>query len=183
MALIVEDGTGVVAAQTYATAVQARAYAALRGVALAAVPAAPAPDPVEIQLVLAMDYLQGKAFVGMAATSTQPLAWPRVMHPEWSLMLMGFGSFDPTTYILPQAILDAQCQLCIEQFNSIPLQPTTPGGIDGQFVLRSKVDVIETVYSERLGTLSQPTMPAVDVLLRPWVIKGGGSSSLRTVRV
>jgi len=171
--IIVEDGTGVADANAYVDAAGARAYAALRGITLPAAPES-GVDPVEPWLILASDYLESKCYIFTQATLTQGLSWPR--KPRcWDS--------NPADYLMPTKVINAQCQLVIEQFNGISLLPTTPGGADGQFVVREKVDVIETTYSEKLGTLSTPTMPAVDALLREYVVYGGGSARIGTVRV
>lgn len=166
--LITEDGTGVADANSYASADEARAYATLRGVALPAAPGS-GQDQVEIWLVLATDYLESLSYIYYRATTTQALSWPRKRCFDT----------DFTGYVLPDKLKAAQMQLVIEQKNGVVLMPSTPGGIDGQFVIREKVDVIETAYSEKIGTLSTPTMPAVDALLRGLVTPSG----LRSVRV
>lgn len=170
--LILEDGTGVTNANAYVSATAVRAYATLRGVAL---PAIADPDPVEILIIKATDYLESLAYIMFSAVVTQALSWPRtrICHEP-----------DPTKFLMPTKIVNAQCQLVLEQFmNDIVLLPSTPGGAAGQFVIREKVDVIETQYSERLGTLSTPTMPAVDALLRELVVPGGGIGRIGAVRV
>lgn len=171
MALIVEDGTGLTNSQTYASAVLARSYATLRGITLPAAPADPAPDPVEVWLIQAMDYLNSLSFVGKRATATQALDWPRVLCWTWA----------PSAVALAADLISAQCQLVIELSNGVDLLPTTEGGAAGQFVVREKVDVIETQYSERLGTLNTPTLRKVNALLRDLVVNGSGT--VRTVRV
>lgn len=186
--LIIEDGTGVANANSYAAAADARAYAALRGITLPA--AGAGVDPVEVFLVLAAEYLDSRAWVGYLATATQGLAWPRVFdfpllaYPFYPYEIAGYWEaylpFDPSYYVLPEKIAAAQCQLVIEQFNGVVLMPTTAGGT--QFITREKTDTIETNYSEKLGTLSTPTMPIVTSLLRGLQIVGGGFTSLRSVR-
>jgi hypothetical protein len=173
------------------SAADARAYALNRGITLPA--AGDATDPVEIMLVLATDYLESRSYIGLRATGTQALQWPRVLtrpYRNYPFFPMAEDSYyyllnvDPSYYdFIPAKLIAAQCQLCIEQQNSITLLPSKPGGIDGQFITRTRVDVIETAYSEKLGTLSTPVMPAVDALLREIVIRGGGQASLRAVRV
>lgn len=168
--IILEDGTGIADANAYVDAADVRAYALLRGITLPAAPES-GVDPVEPLLILASDYLQAQRYIGFPATTTQALAWPRKMY------LWQDGS------LFPKQIVAAQCQLVIEQaVNNVVLQPSTVGGT--QFITREKVDVIETQYSEKLGTLSTPTMPSVNAILDGLVIRGGGSGALlQTVRV
>jgi hypothetical protein len=186
--LIIEDGTGLADANSYVSAADARAYAALRGVTLAA--AGTGIDPVEIQLVLAAQYLDSLAWVGYQATAEQGLAWPRVLTAPYLNFKFIVSCFppsylvpvDPSYYnVLAPKLLAAQCQLVVEQFNGVVLLPSTIGGT--QFITREKVDVIETSYSEKLGTLASPAMPSVDSLLRGLLVVGGGSTAIRTVRV
>lgn len=169
MPLVIEDGSGIADANTYVDAEQAREFASDRGITLPA--AVEGVDPVEPWLILAADYLESLAYIYMPATTTQGLSWPRKIDAS---------AIDT---IMSDKLLKAQCQLVIEQSNGVVLLPTTKGGADGQFIVREKVDVIETQYSEKLGTLSTPTMYAVNSLLRGLVVAGGGFSSLRTVRV
>lgn len=189
--LTIEDGTGVAGANSYANAVEARAYAAARGVTL---PAAVdgVTDPVEVLLILAAEYLDSQAWIGYLATATQGLQWPRVFdypylaYPFYSYSILGYWAaylpFDPSYFVQPDKILAAQCQLVIEQFNGVVLMPTSKGGIDSQFITREKTDVLETSYSEKIGTLSTPTILTVNSLLRGLLVVGGGDGALRCVR-
>lgn len=167
MPFVIEDGTGKSDANSYISSDDAKAYALARGVTL--------PSDIDAKLTLAMDYLESRDYVWARATTTQALSWPR-KHQGWLCN-------DPAQWWMPAEIAKAQAQLVIEQFNGVVLQPTTPGGVDGRFVIREKVDVIETTYSERLGTLDTPTMRAVDALLRHVVVLGGGAAYIPAVRV
>lgn len=182
--LILEDGTGKADANSYVSAEDARAYAALRGLTLPAVGSA--VDPVESALVLASDYLESLRWIGVKATMTQALKWPRVFTSPvdgyaYACDFQLGDSIDPSYLIVPAKLKVAQSQLVVEQLvNSIVLQPSTVGGT--QFITREKVDVIETSYSERYGTLSTPTMPKVDALINYYVVLGSGIGNLRVVR-
>ena len=73
--LIIEDGTGVANANSYATDAELKAYANLRGKSV------PATQPErESLLILAMDYIESyrKQFKGIKTDYTQSLQWPRV---------------------------------------------------------------------------------------------------------
>ena len=187
--LIIEDGTGVANANSYASADDARAWAALRGITLPEFIEG-STDPVETLLITAMDYLESQNFIGFQATPVQALSWPRVFNFPYlaypwyptDIFSIWMETIDPSYYVLPTKINQAQCQLVIEQNNGIVVMPTTPGGDAGKFVTRERVDVIETSYSERLGTLTTPTMRIVDSLLRGLVVAGGGSAAIRSVR-
>ena len=183
--IVVEDGTGIANANAYATAATVRAYATLRGVTLP--DAGTGIDPVETLLINAMDYMESLRYIGVKASQTQALSWPRVLlypfenYPFYTYDILNYQeTFDPSYYVMPTKLVAALCQVVIEMNNGILPLPTTPGGT--QFVTREKVDVIETVYSERLGTLATPTMMLVNALLRGLVIVGNGSR-IQTVRV
>ena len=172
--IVVEDGTGVAGANAYVNAADARMYAQLRGVAL---PVAPADglDPVEVFLILATDYLEAQSYIGRPAFPSQSLAWPRV--------LFGRAWYEQVTEILlPKQIVAAQCQLVIEQQNGIELSPSTPGGLDGQLIIREKVDVLETEYSDKVMNTASPTMPRVNSLLRG-LINAEANAVVSAVRV
>lgn len=69
MALVIEDGTQVVGANSYVTSAEIETYADARGVTLTA-------DP-EILATKAMDYIEAQAYIGVKVSSTQALQWPR----------------------------------------------------------------------------------------------------------
>ena len=167
MALVIEDGSGVVGANSYGNVADARTYAAARGVTLSVVDA-----DLEVQMILAMDYLEALAFVGRVVSFTQALSWPR------KLVQFDIDTPFPDDEIPPQLIL-AQYQLCIEQANGINLQPTVDHS-QGGFITEEKVDVLLTKYSEQVGTTSEPMMPKVDALLRGIILP---IPMLRTVRM
>lgn len=170
MALIIEDGSGVTGANSYIDAAGARAYATARGVTLD-----PSDAVVEAQLINAMDYLEGLNYKGSPVSVTQALEWPRKNTVY---------AFDPTTPFpsnqIPVSLVDAQCQLVIEQANGIDIEPTVAGngGVAGA-IIEDKVDVLTTRYSDKIGTTSEPIMPKVNALLRGLVVP----SFLKTVRV
>lgn len=172
IAIIIEDGTQVVNANSYVDLATVRSYALNRGVALSVT-----DDVVAAQLILAKDYIESKndEFVGSRVTTTQVLSWPR------QNVLQFDGSFLPTNTI-PQALKDAQCQLVIEQFNGIVLMPTTDPA-SGGFVTHEKVDVLETTYSERVGTTREPIMRAVDALLKTLLSTGSGIFAMQSIRL
>ena len=183
MALELEDGTGKADSNTYVTVEQARAYAAARGVELSADDA-----EVGVLLVQAMDYLEAQRakyqgrktwpYADVTVVShphAQALQWPRTgvtIDCHYSL----------PDNVIPQELINAQCQLCIEVFTGIALMPSS----DGRAVKREKVDVIETEYmtaDDIGGAVIGPSFPLVDALLEPLFNACGGGFFLRTVRV
>jgi hypothetical protein len=192
MALIIEDGTGIAGANSYLDADAVRAYALARGIALPAIPDGEgAIDPILAPMVLAIDFLEGLDYIGIQATSTQGLQWPRYVRPFIS------GWYDPTYYdpaqyngngvpidstlwLMPTKIVSCQAQLVIEQINNdIDLFASAAGfNQGGGFVTRRKVDVIEVQYSDKVIPGS-PDLPAVMNLLKGLVTLGGGLVTIR----
>jgi hypothetical protein len=158
MPLIVEDGSGVVGANSYITLAFARNYAATRGVTLSNDDTA-----LSVLLVKATDYLETKRFqyLGYLVNPLQALAFPR------NNLFFGYSSIPSN--VIPIGIQNAQAELVIEQTNGVDLQPTVIGG---PVIVRERIDVIETQYSERLQQ-SQPFFPKVDALLRPYLRNSG----------
>jgi len=177
--VIVETGSGVSDANSYGeqdvatTIANCKAYATDRGVDMATA----TDEQVSSWLVNGTDYIESFSsdFVGTQKTITQALSWPRtnVVYPD--------GSPFPDNKI-PTDLIHALYQSVIEQKNGIVLQPSQGGsGSGGKFVTFEKVDVIETKYSETIGTGSQPFLPKVDQLLDGLLT--GTMFALRTVRI
>lgn len=189
MPLLIEDGTGVADANSYVTVDELRTFATDRGVAFPAAPTDGSTDPAIAVftpfLIRATDYLESLRgqFYGYESTITQTLAWPRagvvINRRDWPSY--GTGS-------VPQQVKNAQMQLVLEQLNGVALFPTMAGqgvgtvpdgpdgaitAADGRVIIRDKVDVLETQWSDTQGTQTIPLMPAVDGFLRP-VLQGGG---------
>jgi len=173
MTLIIEDGTNVAGANSYATLTTIRAYAVARGVTtLSAVDAT-----LEAQVMKAMDYIEAQRskYQGeqtyKTATVAQALQWPR------KNVLIDCIALDDAT--IPQELIDAEGELTIQIAAGVELYPTTTGN----FVIREKIDVIDTSYSEKIGTSSQPNLPSVDRLLDVLFSSCGNANYLSNVRV
>jgi hypothetical protein len=178
MPLIIEDGSGVANATCYGvddaatTLDAARRFASDRGVVLSDDDAA-----ITAYLLKAMDYIESREdeFVGERTDVDQSLSWPR------KCVIKRDGSAFPDDEI-PQSLLNALYQLCIEQFNGVALMPTTDNAGNGGFVIKEKVDVLETTYSEKIGTTRDPIMPAVEAWLKS-IVSNASGFPLRTVRI
>lgn len=162
--ITVEDGSGVAGANSYVDLATARAYAEQRGRTL------PSDDEQAKALIIrSTDYLEsfrGK-YKGVKTNASNALQWPR--------KCVVIDGEDWPDDAIPSELISAQCALIIEA-NSIELMPTQ----SGQFVIREKVGVIETEYSDAISTTGQPTIPAVDAMLEP--LLSVGSFRLKTVR-
>lgn len=146
--LTVEDGTIVANADSYASLVDLRKYALARGVVLSSVDA-----EVEAQAIKAVDYLESLrlSYKGTKVDpTTQCLQWPRK-----DVYIEGILLSDTT---IPKDLVNAQCQLVVEQFNGVSILPTS----NSAFITKEKVGTIETTYSEKVSTSSTPRMPSVD---------------------
>lgn len=167
MALVVEDGTGTVAgANSYVSVNDAKTFATKRGKTFAANDTA-----IEAFLVNAMDWLDTRPNLkGSKLLTTQPLQWPRkdVYIDDPCVPYTAPGA-------LPPQLIAAQIQLAIEQDAGIDLMPSA----SGPTVVREKVDVIETEYSEKYNMIL-PALSRVDAFLAPLLNVG---IALRTVRV
>lgn len=69
MTIIIEDGTGVLSANSYVTEAELTDYATLRGITLTATP--------ESLLHRAMDYVELQSYQGAKTNADQSLQWPR----------------------------------------------------------------------------------------------------------
>jgi hypothetical protein len=157
MAIIVEDGTGLTNSNSYASEAELLNYATARGIALTATEA--------VLLVQAMDYLEGRDFIGEKFSEAQSLQWPR--YNAWvDNFLIGSDA-------IPQLLKDAQCEAAIAVDAG-----TGPLATIERAVKREKVDVIEVEYMDNAN--QAPYLRALATKLRK-LIKGGGS--IRSVRV
>jgi hypothetical protein len=165
MALVIETGSGVEGANSYgvtdaaATLTAARAYAADRGVTLSNDAAV-----VTTYLIKATDYLESFKYRGVPTSAEQPLSFPRKQ-------LYAIDGSEFPSDKLPDSLLRALYQLCIEQSNGVVLQRTTDPKGKG-FLVREKIDVIEKQYSEQVST--SLNMPAVNALLAGLILNFGG---------
>lgn len=168
MALIVEDGSIVANANSYATRAYIIAYAAMRAVTL--------PDTVatDANAIAGMDYLlrYNSRWKGEEIEpGVQTLAWPRKR--------VCVGSYHFPEDEIPASLMDAQSQLAIYSSQGISLLP-----VSGQssFIKREKLGPLETEYSEAVQLVagSTPTLPAIEGLLSGLLDFAG---RLRTVRI
>lgn len=162
MALIVENGSGVPNANSYVTVEEAREYAEARGYTVGD------DDAVTVLAIKAMDYLAlfTEKWKGVRVFAEPALPFPR-MQTAYSIDA------------IPSNLKLAQMQLVVEQLADPTLLLTPSTNYRQGFVVREKLDVIETQYSEAvqlaaLGRASSgPTMPLVAALLDPLLARRG----------
>lgn len=171
MALIVEDGTGVVDANSYVTTAELRAYAALRGATL------PAADPdLEPLAVRAFDFIETYAerFLG---TPTYPgkSSWPRSSTDEDGVVTgVTINGAVLLTTDIPSQLKKVQSQLAIDLQTNDPLAAS-----DGRVTTMEKVGSIEVAYAAQPGQRDQAILPLVDALMRPLLFTRGPLTSQR----
>jgi hypothetical protein len=168
--LVVEDGTIVEGANSYATLVEARAYALARGVTLSAI-----DTVLDAQMIKGIDYLEAKRarYQGSKVEASQALQFPRS-----GVVIDGF---DIAAEATPALLKPAQIQLAMQLHAGVDLMPTSTG----PFVIEDTVGPLTTKYSDKVGVNALPEIPAVDALLEPLFQVVGISSGrfLTTVRV
>lgn len=149
MALVVEDGTGLAAADSYVGLADYTSYATLRGWAVDA-----AKD--EIRLRRAFDALnRNYSYAGAVLRSDQAGAFPR----------RAVG--------VPRAIKHAQCELAqliaegLDPFKTVEQVKTSE---------RVKVGPIEEAVT--MQAMAEPRLTAVEGLLRPYLATGAGQTRM-----
>ena len=92
--IVVEDGSQVSGANSYASEAELATYAADRGVTISGTAA--------VLLIQAMDYIEGHDFIGMKYSDSQSLLWPR-----YGVYLFGYYvSTDSIPELLKEALME-----------------------------------------------------------------------------
>lgn len=163
MAVIVEDGSIVVNANSFVTRAELIAYAALRGVVVADV------DASDVYLVRAADYLTYREaeMKGARTSMLQTLCYPRTG--------VEIGVYVVGTDEIPAALKNTQLQIAVEIASGIEVLPTKTGK---PFVVMKKLGPIETQYSEaaELQGVVMPLLPLVEALLGPLLVSNSGAT-------
>lgn len=165
MALVVEDGTGKVDAESYISAADASAYHAARG---SAAWAALASDAVREQLLRKgteyMESAYGERWQGCRMTGTQALSWPRsgvVVH-----------GYSVASDVVPQAVQRACAELALRAISG-DLSPDLSAQVK-----QETVGQISVTYAD--GARQQVKFQAVDGLLSGLLC--GPASAIKVVR-
>lgn len=145
MTLIVETGSIVTGANTYASEAELTSYLAARGLTLGG-----AVATAEQLLLSAMDYIESRTFAGTKKTKDQPLQWPRE-----GVYIDGF--LVESTEI-PNSLKYAQIETAIAIDGG-----ENPMANLGRVAKREKVDVIEVEYES--GSSDSTTLTAVQAHL------------------
>jgi hypothetical protein len=126
MAIVIEDGSNVAGANSYATAAQLTAYAAERGVTVTGVS--------DVLLIQAMDALEDKNFIGTKANFDQPLQWPRL-----GVQIDGYSI---ASNVIPDDLISSQIEIAIAIDGG-----TNPLANQSRETLREKIGDIEVEYA------------------------------------
>jgi hypothetical protein len=168
VAITVEDGSVVTGANSYATVVATKAFAAERGIDLPAVDA-----DIEKLLINAMDYLEGlrSEYQGSKTAKTNPLQWPRS-----GVVVDGFVV---DTDEIPTCLVQAQMQLACDCYELGDLAPVG----DGRVVVKERVEgAVEIGYADHGDSNPQPQLTAAMKLLEPLLnsgLFGGAGTAIR----
>ena len=163
MALIIEGGSGVAGANTYASVAALRGYAALRGITL------PVDDAsCEILLIKAMDYLSGvTGWQGVKANPDNPLDFPRTGVVVDGVTLLSTA--------IPSTLITAQIALAIEAIKT-DLQPNQMPTDKGAIIEASAQTGTHVKYAAPVAgnARTKPFFAKVDALLSKLLSTGSG---------
>ncbi|WLJ71190.1 hypothetical protein [Sphingomonas phage Birtae] len=165
MALIVEDGSGIANANTYADLDFIRAYATARGVSLSDDDAVLEPVVMNV-----MDFIESRSFNG-TRIYIDGLSFPRAG--------IAIDGVSIPANVIPSQLMRAEAQLVIDV--AITGVELLPSGNSEPIVKREKVGPLETEFfaPDAIGAADTPLASA---LLAPF-IRGQGAFTFKTVRV
>lgn len=157
MALVVEDGTSLPTANTFATRAELIAHALARGVVV------PDTDATDVHLIKAMDVLLVKLWLGAAITDLQGTPFPRLyIAPGGTLPVFPDDA-------VPARVKKAQLLLALASYQGVALMAQTPAGPR----LKSRdVGPLKRTYMDGDGA-SFAYVAGVDELLAAYIEKGG----------
>lgn len=163
--IIVEDGTGVAGANSYADTSELIEYAEARGIIIPE-----EEEALESLLLKGMDYLTalGFGFVGDRTFDTQPLDWPRTVWNRYGATFVG----------VPAAVKSAQIVAALAANSGDILGVTSIS--QSSTATRKTVGPITVEYSAG-GGASNPVsyIPLVYALLRQWRAGSGQPAVVR----
>jgi len=163
ISIVIEDGTVVYNANSYASVQETVTYAAVHNVSIGS-----NSDTIIKQLVVAADYIDNKeqAFQGKRVDPAQMLCWPRT----------GVSLFDEdvSSITIPHRVKQAQMELVLAQAQNVTL---TPAGTRSN-VKRERIT--RDFEIEFFNSSDTPKLTTVDRLLRPlYSSRGLGLQAVR----
>jgi hypothetical protein len=159
MPVIVEDGTIVANANSYASEAELATYASDRGITIAG---------TDTQLLIrAMDYIEQQNFQGFKSTKDQALQWPR--YGVW------IDGYDIASDVIPVLLKEAQMEAAI----------AVDGGNDpmanvGRETKKEKLGDLEVEYMD--GARNDEYNMALETKLTKLLKRNGGSISAVAIR-
>lgn len=159
MAIVVEDGSVVTGANSYATEAELQAYADARGITVA--------GQTDEDLLKAMDYLETQPFIGRKSTQGQPLQWPRD-----GVVIDGY-SYEASN--LPRELKEALLVIAISIDQGLdPLADLAPA----LKRKRVKAGSVESEKEYQDGAASRTISQSISRALRKLVRAGGAQLSV-----
>ena len=172
--LVVEDGTGLADANSYASVAEADTYFENRGNAAWA---ALSTTNKQTALIRATDYMiqaYRPNWKGLRNTDTQALDWPR----EYVQRIDSTGGYGPYPSYYPDDVVPVEIkQACMELASRASTDTLAPDL--EQLTIREKVGPIEVEYSE--FSPQYVRFRAVDNLLAPFLMNVGATRKLMRV--
>lgn len=165
MALVIEDGSIVDGANSFASRAEVISYAAARGVTLAD------DETTDVLAIHAMDYLNTLCFSGDAVSTDVP--FPRSG-------LVDGDTAEDYVHSVPAGIVKAQQQLALDVHNGVVLAPSAN---PDAALKRSKVGPIEEEFFApgSLTLTGAAPLTVASAYLAPFICVGAGL--LKTIRV
>ncbi|NHZ94556.1 DnaT-like ssDNA-binding protein [Massilia sp. CCM 8734] len=170
MALIVEDGSGLAGAESYASVAAADARCSSLGVASWAALAEAAKEIALRKATIFMAAYRTR-WAGRRVYRHQALDWPR-----YDVMV---DKFLIASTIVPAEVVAACIDLSVRSGNGEDLMPDLDTG--SNVLKRTKVGPLEDEYFQNTVD-ARERFTAVDTLLTPYFGTAGGSNSIRLVR-
>lgn len=151
--IIVEDGSGVLNANSFLTVVEMRTYAANRGVTLS-----PDDDVVGAMGIKATDYLEAQCcrYQGSKTDESQALCFPRTG------VYLGNSETEFPSDGIPNQLKAAQGALVMAVAAGIELLPNTTAA---DYITEETVGPITTKYANPVSVGMSPNLNAAEALL------------------
>lgn len=159
MAIIIEDGSIVSGANSYASVIDLNNYATETGVLISG-------DTAEL-LAEAKRYVETLRFIGRKSTKDQTMQWPR-----YGAMIDGFHV---ETNEIPQSLISLQCEVALSIDAGV-----NPLSVVGRATKKEKVGDIEVEYSDSASQVD--VNPAISALSRKLTSGSVGGISLSLSR-
>ena len=158
MAIIVEDGSGLVDSNSYIDEAYLIQYALDRGVTIT--------SPTDQYLYKAMDYLESLNYIGYKFTKEQALQWPR-----GDVFIDGYAFPDDS---IPKQLMEAQAEAAMATFAG-----QDPTSDPGRATKKEKLDVMEVEYMD--GDYPYSVIRSISLKLNKLLVSSM-SMMARTVR-